>query len=136
MTAGDEGWEERMAARAAVRRERAEAAERAREEANDPHAGHHGHLIGTAVYCSCGEFEGITCVAFPGATREEWKALGAVSRCEACGQRGVSGFMPQGWEPPPVPPSGVYEAISGMLGDLMWRKAYSRAGELDSPSGR
>ena len=115
-----------MAARAAVRTAKAEAAERARQEADDPHGGHHGHLIGTCVHCSCGEFQGVTCVVFPGGTPGELEALYGALRCKACGQRRVSGPLEQGWEPPPYPPSGAYEAIAGMLCDLIWDKAHDR----------
>jgi len=67
------------------------AAEEARiAEENDPHRGHHGHLRGTAVECSCGEFQGITCVAFPDlSTEEKWAAWEASQVCRVCGQRGV-----------------------------------------------
>jgi hypothetical protein len=58
----DEGWEARMAAQAAAR-------EAARPPEPDPdpypeHAGHHTHLIGVGVECSCGFFFGVTTVAF------------------------------------------------------------------------
>lgn len=53
-----------MAAQAAVRREAAEAEQRRIEDENDPHRDHSAHLEGTAVVCSCGEFFGVTCVAF------------------------------------------------------------------------
>lgn len=68
-----------MAAQAAVRQEIFEAEERR----VDPHADHHRHLEGTAVYCSCGQFRGITTVAF-----DEDYDPDRLS-CTECGQRGV-----------------------------------------------
>jgi hypothetical protein len=112
-----------MAARATARREAREAAESEYERRCDPHAGHHGHLIGAGVYCSCGEPHGVTCVVFPGGTDEELRALYGVLRCRMCGQRGAALLAGDGWEPAPYPPEGVYEAIAGLLGDLMWEKA-------------
>ena len=55
-------WEDRMAAHAAERQAAAEAEEFLRDQADDPHAGHGTRLDGSAVYCSCGEFLGVTCV--------------------------------------------------------------------------
>lgn len=69
-----------MAARAATRAAAARASEPAAE---DPHAGHHGHLAGTAVYCSCGQLLGVTCVAFDGDYVPDRE------RCHVCGQAGV-----------------------------------------------
>jgi len=55
-----------------------------------PHEDHHSHLRGTGVECSCGEFRGVTCVAFPNlATDEEWAAWEASLVCRICGERGV-----------------------------------------------
>lgn len=51
----------------------------------DPHAGHHQHLEGTGVICSCGEFIGVTCVIIPDDFDET-----AIS-CSICGQVGVAG---------------------------------------------
>jgi hypothetical protein len=81
-------WEDRMAQRSAAK-------DRARQPADDEHAGHHLHLIGTTVQCSCGQDFGVTCVAFP---EELWKMtleqvhewFGSLS-CSACGEKGVTG---------------------------------------------
>lgn len=72
-------WEERMSIRAKARMAAAEAQERA----NDPHREHHAHLAGTSVYCSCGEFQGVTCVAFD----SDYNA--AALSCRICGETGV-----------------------------------------------
>jgi hypothetical protein len=83
-------WEERMAARAKERRVKAETEARRTEDANDPHGGHHEHLDGTAVYCSCGEFLGVTCVAVPFfETEEEAKAYYNGLGCPLCGTTGL-----------------------------------------------
>jgi hypothetical protein len=74
-------WEERMSQRAKARMAAAEAAAEADRIANDPHGDHHEHLDGTAVYCSCGEFRGVTCVAFSGEP--------AAVSCKICGKEGV-----------------------------------------------
>ena len=77
-------WEQRMSQRAESRR----AQEAAREAAEHPlvkgHEGHHFHLAGTAVYCSCGEYRGVTSVAF-----EEGYDESKLS-CEVCGAPGVA----------------------------------------------
>lgn len=74
-------WEERMAAKAELR---AAAAKAAKPDPRAGHEGHHTHLSGTCVYCSCGEFQGVTCVAFiPGDDPREWS-------CDVCGARGVA----------------------------------------------
>lgn len=75
-----------MAMRAAERQMAADAEEFLRDQANDPHVGHHTHLRGTAVYCSCGEDRGVTCVVI-----EDGLDLDSLS-CGICGQRGVCGF--------------------------------------------
>jgi len=49
----------------------------------DLHRGHHWHLEGTGVWCSCGEFCGITTVAFD----KDYDP--AKLRCSECGQVGV-----------------------------------------------
>jgi len=73
------------------------AAEEARiAEENDPHRGHHGHLRGTAVECSCGEFQGLACVAFPRLdTEEERAAYRASLVCRICGERDVVALSPE-----------------------------------------
>ena len=83
--------EERMAARAQVRKREQQPA--ADSEYDRVHGTHHAHLKGTSVYCSCGEFHGITCVAFPPEwatmTEEQVQAeIDAIS-CDICGKRGV-----------------------------------------------
>src|ERR1039458_2036837 len=55
-----------MSQRSAARERKRQEAEREAEQ--DEHAGHHTHLIGTTVECSCGADFGVTCVAYP----EEW----------------------------------------------------------------
>lgn len=72
-----------MSRNAAARAVVAEAERAAYERANDPHGSHHHHLRGTAVECSCGEFQGITCVAFG----EDYDP--AKLSCEVCGEPGV-----------------------------------------------
>ena len=70
-------------------RAKARERERAATEAtyvDDPHQGHHSHLSGTSVYCSCGEFRGTTCVAIP----KDWDAeKQARLRCTRCDEHGV-----------------------------------------------
>jgi hypothetical protein len=87
-------WEDRMAAAAAARREAAEAEQRRAEEENDPHRGHHAHIEGTCVVCSCGENFGVTCVALPPELAElspeeaqRWWTENV--RCSVCGKPGV-----------------------------------------------
>ena len=84
-----------MAARAQARA----AARELEAEEPDEHDGHHQHLRGTMVECSCGEELGITCVALPPLETEEekrefWDSLA----CRECGKKGVSG--PMGVEEP------------------------------------
>lgn len=88
-------WEERMAARAAVRREASKAEQQCIDDENDPHRDHHTHLNGAMVQCSCGENFGVTCVAFPpeldGMSPEEAQAWWHENvRCDICGQPDVS----------------------------------------------
>lgn len=95
-------WEERMAARAARR-----AAERefrgpdvdddGVDRAPAAHQGHHFHLRGTGVKCTCGADFGVTCVAFS----DDWHPDDDV--CSVCGERGVvfMGFPVGTPEPPP-----------------------------------
>jgi hypothetical protein len=83
---GNDTWAQRMSQRAAIR----EAARQAEAETNDPHRDHHTHLIGTSVYCSCGEFQGITCVVVPFfETAEEEDEFYDSLVCDLCGQRGL-----------------------------------------------
>lgn len=95
-------WEERMAIQSRAKgRHYLQEQERQRQAAyseyNRIHGGHHRHLQGTAVYCSCGQFEGITCVAFP----PEWAAMAGeeiqaaidAQACSICGERGVLDLM-------------------------------------------
>lgn len=77
-------WEERMAEKTEARNIIAEAEQIALEDATDPHKGHHHHLRGTAVECSCGEFFGVTCVVLP----PEGFDYSSV-HCEECGEPGV-----------------------------------------------
>ncbi|WP_328344836.1 hypothetical protein [Micromonospora sp. NBC_00421] len=81
----DDGWEARMAARARQRAERREAARLAEKAAADPHRTHHTHLIGTSTVCSCGEYQGVTCVVIDPDEDLSQRA------CELCGMRGVAG---------------------------------------------
>ena len=87
-------WEDRMAAQSAAKG-RAYEQERERErqaihgEYDRIHGSHHTHLDGTSVYCSCGEFHGVTCVAFPDPDDEQAMADYAAQSCRICGQRGV-----------------------------------------------
>jgi len=76
-----ERWEARTARRAAARAVGQKAAD------PDPHDGHHSHLQGTSVWCSCGEWGGVTCVAFDEETitAEWWEA----QVCSMCGKHGV-----------------------------------------------
>jgi hypothetical protein len=67
----------------------ATAAQAEREREKNLHAGHHEHLEGTSVACSCGEFFGVTTVAFP---KEAWDDPEAYRRslsCRICGKEGV-----------------------------------------------
>lgn len=64
-------------------------AQRAQERARtslrsepDPHSGHHVHLSGMGVYCSCGEYLGITTIALE-------ERPNPYPRCSICGERGV-----------------------------------------------
>lgn len=99
-------WEERMADRAREREAAREAAiprDENGERLDDPHRGHHSHLDGTAVYCSCGEFRGVTTVAFPDwmwNKGPEWTwfiqspyrrlRFWWSVRCRVCGKHGVA----------------------------------------------
>lgn len=74
-----------MAARTAKRQMEAGALARLREKATDPHASHHEHLDGAAVYCSCGEFRGVVSVAI-----DDPESL-ASQECSTCGKPGVVG---------------------------------------------
>lgn len=109
-------WEDRMAAKAAVRREAAEAAEREREKARrreiiaaglDPdmpegHEAHHWHTRGNTHQCSCGQLPGGIWSFIPDARlwsddpaeraqaeREEADWLAWIS-CYTCGEPGVT----------------------------------------------
>lgn len=80
-----------MAARSAERRTAAEAEDYLRDQADDPHAGHHEHLDGSAVYCSCGKFFGVTSVVVPDLSTPEAQRDWDSRACGACGQQGVVG---------------------------------------------
>ena len=89
-------WEERMAARAEANgwtlRQEWERERLAADAMPDEHAGHHDHLNGTMVECSCGEEFGVTCIAFPDfGTNEEARAFFDSLACRECGKKGVSG---------------------------------------------
>lgn len=73
-----------MAARAAARAVEREAV----EAAADGHAGHHSHLQGAWVVCSCGEVRGITSVALPPEAADPAWEPPPVS-CARCGAVGV-----------------------------------------------
>lgn len=79
----DDGWEARMAARAHRRAERREAARQAEEAANDPHHGHHIHLDGTSVECSCGMDRGVVCAVIDVDIDPDTLS------CDLCGKRGL-----------------------------------------------
>jgi len=65
---------------------------RAAGEMPDEHEGHHRHLNGSMVECSCGEESGVICVAFPVfGTDEESDAFWDSLACRECGKKGVSG---------------------------------------------
>ena len=72
-------WEDRMAQNQA-RRPVIEAAGE-----DHTHDGHHTHLRGSCVECSCGEFFGVTCVVIDPAFDY------ATLRCGVCGEPGVAG---------------------------------------------
>jgi ribosomal protein L40E len=76
-------WEERMARTAAARATVAEAEQIARCGAENPHRGHHQHLRGTMVSCSCGEDFGVTCVVI------DFDFDPETLICRECGARGV-----------------------------------------------
>lgn len=76
-------WEERMSLRAAERARKE--MERQQREDEDLHADHHIHLDGASVYCSCGEFHGITCVIIP--DDPHWYEN---LHCSICGKPGVA----------------------------------------------
>jgi hypothetical protein len=83
-------WEERMAERAARRREIARAKEE--QERQWEHSGHHQHLDLASVYCSCGEFFGVTTVSVPVLETPEEKRAWDARACAICGQPGVIGL--------------------------------------------
>ena len=89
-------WEDRMSQRSAARERRRQEAEREAEV--DEHAGHHTHLIGTTVECSCGADFGVTCVAYPpewwSATPEQRQAMDDALSCRICGKQGMVGPTP------------------------------------------
>ena len=74
--------EERMSQRAGRGRRRAAQAQRENDPHNDPHA----HLDGMTVHGSCGDYLGITCVAFG----EEGPGLAGASRPAAPAGNGAS----------------------------------------------
>jgi hypothetical protein len=88
-------WEERMAVQAEAKgwtwRQEREREDRVIEnEFKDEHAGHHSHLNGTMVECSCGCQFGVTCVVFPEFdTDEESRAYYDALACSKCGKKGV-----------------------------------------------
>lgn len=77
-------WEERMSEKAKARNVIAEAEKIAFDDANDPHKGHHNHLRGNGVECSCGSFFGVTTVIPP---PEDFDY--STIKCEDCGKVGV-----------------------------------------------
>ena len=78
-------WEERMADQAQAREDARLKDERGRPE-DDPHYGHHSHLRGTMVSCSCGEPYGITSVVIS----EDYDPDKIV--CHICGAQGYAGL--------------------------------------------
>jgi len=85
--------EERMSQRAGRGRRRAAQAQRENDPHNDPHA----HLDGMTVHGSCGDYLGITCVAFGDylgitcvAFGEEGPGLAGASRPAAPAGNGAS----------------------------------------------
>jgi hypothetical protein len=85
-------WEGRMAAQAAGRRTAAEAEDYLREKADDPHAGHHTHLDGGSVYCSCGQYLGMTTFAAEDLDDPRARAARESRACTICGKPGVVGL--------------------------------------------
>jgi len=83
----DDTWEQQMADRAAKR-----AIERAAADPARSHYGHHQHLDGDEVYCSCGEDRGVITYVIPQEwldhpeLEDEWRA--SIS-CDVCGKKGV-----------------------------------------------
>jgi hypothetical protein len=71
-----------MAQRAAAR-EQGRDRVAAQPPESDPHAGHHLHLSGPSIICSCGEFQGLICVALT----EDYNP--DALRCSICGAPGV-----------------------------------------------
>lgn len=95
----EQTWEDRMAARTRARgRHHEQVQNRAQQAISDEyervHGARHRHLEGTAVYCSCGEFHGLTCVALPpewaAMTREQIRADVDAWSCDICGKHGVT----------------------------------------------
>ena len=91
-------WEERMALQSEAKgrsylKERKRQQQAAGGEYDRIHGGLHVHLQGTSVYCSCGQFNGVTCVAFPSEwatmTDEEVQADIDALSCDICGKRGA-----------------------------------------------
>lgn len=72
-----------MSQAAAERATVAEAEQIARDDANDPHRGHHRHLRLAQVECSCGEVFGVTSVVIPDDYDPETLS------CRECGAPGV-----------------------------------------------
>lgn len=60
------------------------------------HDGHHEHLIGAAVVCSCGKFRGITCVAFVEQDTPPWY-------CQKCGKQYAAYIRDVSEIPIPIP---------------------------------
>lgn len=76
-------------ARRAAERERARL--EAEQDTPDGHEGHHTHLRGSAVSCSCGADFGVTCVVLPDfSSRAEAEAWWSSLACSVCGEPGVT----------------------------------------------
>ena len=104
-------WEERMALRTAERTARRKAAEAEAETGLPGHEGHHAHVQGNGLICSCGEI-GLGCFSFvpdgrwwsddpaerAAVEREEadWQAW---ISCWICGEPGVTAAEGLSWPP-------------------------------------
>jgi hypothetical protein len=79
-------WEQRMAERAAIRMREQRVTPEPSDYDFEEHREHHRHLSGTEVFCSCGHYQGTTCVGIP----DDYDPDSYT--CHICGALGVSGI--------------------------------------------
>jgi hypothetical protein len=113
-------WEDRMAARTAAREAARHPAPRPEADWPAGHEGHHEHVQGNGIICSCGECLGVFTVALDprfwsgdpaerAAAAREHTDFQAWISCRHCGRRGVVAAEDFGTWPPRTlaPAAGV-----------------------------